>query len=244
MWWGAPRAHLVFFDRCDCTVHGAAPCAFGSSWKLESENSTVFYLRAFGCLLGLNMAMAPGMPLFTRARALGGLAAKQYKVECTQKEGRGEYELLMSAVSKVLESAPERKCSPRGWCDLNVAELSKGTEDRNAAARMFVRTRDDEAKRVYTIARQKLKKIKTSLKNEWLMEQLKQCNDSILPGRKDHKSGKSMWALGKKLQRGVDKWRAWGGKMSGMLMVSWALPQKKMSRTSKLFTRTCSVLKS
>lgn len=50
------------------------------------------------------------------------------------------------------------------------------------------------------------------MKNEWLLEQLQQCNESILPGGKDHKSGKAMWALGKKLQRGVDKWRAWGGK--------------------------------
>jgi hypothetical protein len=143
---------------------------------------------------------------------LGGLAAQQHRVECAHEEGRSEYELLMSAVSKVLESAPERKRSPRGWCDLNVAELPKGIEVRNAAARMFVRTRDDETKRVYTIARQKLKKIKTRLKNEWLMEQLKQCNDSILPSGKDRKSGKATWALGKKLQRSVDKWRDWGGK--------------------------------
>lgn len=130
---------------------------------------------------------------------LGEMAAQQYKNARAKKEGRSEYDVLMCAASSVLEMVPERKRSPRGWCDLNVAALSMGIEERNAAARKHVRTKDAETKRIYTIVRQKLKKIKMRLKNEWLLEQLQQCNESMLPGGKDHKSGKAMWTLGKKL---------------------------------------------
>ena len=69
---------------------------------------------------------------------LGEMAAKQYKNARAKKEGRSEYDMLMCAVSSVLEMAPERKRSPRGWCDLNVAAFSMGIEERNAAARKCV----------------------------------------------------------------------------------------------------------
>ena len=119
---------------------------------------------------------------------LGTLAAEQYGMQLHDGKDKSEYDMLMGAVETVLANAPERKRAPRGWCDLNVEVLCCGIEMRNTAARNYVKTRTDETKRVYTIARQKLKKIKTRLKNEWLLLQLQQCNDSILPGGWDRKS--------------------------------------------------------
>jgi hypothetical protein len=86
--------------------------------------------------------------------------------------------------------------------------LKCGTRQREIMSRLAQMKRNVCAQ----ISRQKLKKIKTRLKNEWLLQQLQQCNDSILPGGRDRKSAKAMWALGEKLQRGVDKWRPWSGK--------------------------------
>jgi hypothetical protein len=119
---------------------------------------------------------------------LGTLAAEQHGMQLHDGKGKSEHDVLMGAVETVLANALERKRAPRGWCDLNVEVLCCGIEMRNTAARNYVKTRTDKTKRVYTIARQKLKKIKTRLKNEWLLLQLQQCNDSILPGGWDRKS--------------------------------------------------------
>jgi hypothetical protein len=84
---------------------------------------------------------------------------------------------------------------------------ARSIEEGNVAANAHMQTRTDETKSMYRMARQQLKKTKKDLKNTWLLDQLKQCNDPMLPGGKDKKSGKAMWTLAQKPQRGVGKWR-------------------------------------
>jgi hypothetical protein len=119
------------------------------------------------------------------------------------------FEHLMAAVNAVVETTPVQKREQQGWCDLNFACLNEAVETRNAAARECARTKTEEARLLLKKERDCLKKLKKKAKNEWMLEQLKTCDETVLPGKGDRKNPHALWKLASKLQRGLDKWKSW-----------------------------------
>jgi hypothetical protein len=128
--------------------------------------------------------------------------AKEY--ESRLREGGSKYEHLMAAVTEIVDKLPNKKRSIRGWCDTNLDLLNAEIETRNAAARNYASTKTEEARLVLKVVRARLKKLKKLAKNKWMMQQLHECNESVLPGKGDRKNPHALWKLATKLQRGVD----------------------------------------
>jgi hypothetical protein len=121
-----------------------------------------------------------------------------------------EHGKLMAAVMDVLEAIPLKKCDTKGWCDLNLTCcLTEAVGLRNAAARAHARTKTEEAKLVLRRERQRLKKLKRAAKNEWMLQEFKACNETVLPGKGDRKNPYALWKLATKLKNGLDKWKKW-----------------------------------
>ena len=129
------------------------------------------------------------------------------------KNGGDTHANLMAAVTAVVDELPNKKRTTQGWCDVNMDLLNAEIEERNSAARTYAKTKTAEAKRVLQLARAKLKKLKIVAKNEWMLQQLQECNESVLPGKGDRKNPYALWKMATKLQRGLDKWKSWDDSM-------------------------------
>ena len=123
--------------------------------------------------------------------------------------GENEHGTLLAAVQKVLMEIPFKRRERTGWCDVNETCLNDAIEKRNVAARAYAKTKTEEARLELKRERHTLKKLKRVAKNKWMMEQLKDCNNSVLPGRKDRKNPYALWKLATRLKNGLDKWRTW-----------------------------------
>ena len=115
----------------------------------------------------------------------------------------------MAAVLDVLEAIPLKKRDTKGWCDLNLTCLTEAVGRRNAAARAHAKTKTEEAKLLLRRERQRLKKLKRAAKNEWMLQELKAYNETVLPGKGDRKNPYALWKLATKLKNGLDKWKKW-----------------------------------
>ena len=133
--------------------------------------------------------------------------ARQYE-EKRKEKGDG-FEHLMAAVMAVVETIPVQKRDKQGWCDLNFAGLNDAVDARNRAAKEYAKTKTEEARLMLKSERDALKKLKKRAKNEWMLAQLRTCNESVLPGKGDRKNPYALWKLASKLQRGLDKWKSW-----------------------------------
>ena len=122
-----------------------------------------------------------------------------------------EHEKLMAAEMDVLEATPLKKRDTKGWCDLNLACLTEAVGLRNAAAGACAKTKTEEAKLLLRRERQRLKKLKRAAKNEWMTQELKAYNETVLPGKGDRKNPCALWKLATKLKNGLDKWKKWDG---------------------------------
>ena len=119
----------------------------------------------------------------------------------------------MAAVTEIVDKLPNKKRSIRGWCDTNLDLLNAEIETRNEAARNYASTKTEEARLVLKVVRARLKTLKKLAKNNWMMQQLHECNESVLPGKGDRKNPHALWELATKLQRGADKWKSWDDSM-------------------------------
>ena len=133
--------------------------------------------------------------------------------ECRLKDGGSRHEHLMAAASAIVDKLPKKTRTIRGWCDTNMELLNAEVEIRNAAARTYATTKTEEARLLLKLVRARLKKLKKMAKNKWMLEQLSECNESVLPGKGDRKNPYALWKLATKLQRGIDKWRSWDDSM-------------------------------
>ena len=124
-------------------------------------------------------------------------------------EKGSHYDRLMSAVETVTSTLPLKKPKNVGWCEVNSTELMKAIEERNKACKTYASFKTEETKLALTKCRHSLKKLKKQLKNEWLLEQLQECNESVLPGGKDQKNAYAIWKLAEKMKRGVNKWKGY-----------------------------------
>ena len=127
--------------------------------------------------------------------------ARQYE-EKRKEKGDG-FEHLMAAVMAVVETIPVQKRDKQGWCDLDFAGLNDAVDARNNAARECAKTKTEEARLRLKKERGCLKKLKKKAKNEWMLEKLKTCNETVLPGKGDRKNPCALWKLASKLQRGL-----------------------------------------
>jgi hypothetical protein len=131
----------------------------------------------------------------------------KYKVP--QDENGNEYNKLMTAVQSVLQNIPPAKRKKAGWCDTNQHQLQSSIHERDAACLIFAQTKTEEAKVHLHNVRSILKKKKQKAKNDWILQQLGQCNESVLPALGDRKNPYAIWKLATKLNNGLDKWRTW-----------------------------------
>ena len=120
-----------------------------------------------------------------------------------------QHERLLNAVTNTIDMLPNQIKRKAGWCDLNCEILQECVRQRNEAAQQYARDKSSESHIELKRTRQVLKKAKKVAKNKWLLEQLRDCNRSVLPGGKDQKRQGALWSLTTKLQRGVDKWKPW-----------------------------------
>jgi hypothetical protein len=51
--------------------------------------------------------------------------------------------------------------------------------------------------------------LKRAAKNEWVLQELKACNETVLPGKGDRKNPCALWKLATKLKNGLGKWKKW-----------------------------------
>ena len=142
----------------------------------------------------------------TRLRSVNKVK-KEYEHNIQHEED--DYKRIKAAVEIVIEKLPTKEKVKSGWCDLNFSYIANAVEERNAASRAHANTKTTEAKETLTKTRKLLKKLKVKAKNEWMLKEISISNESVLPGRGDRKSEKSMWRLAQRLQNGLDKWRTW-----------------------------------
>ena len=124
-------------------------------------------------------------------------------------ENTDEHSRLTTAIVNVINELPDKPRKKAGWCDLNFKDIATAVEERNEAAKDYATSKTLLAKDTLKRKRSVLKKIKIQAKNEWILNEIRDSNNSVLPGRGDRKSPASMWSLAHKLENGLDKWRRW-----------------------------------
>ena len=120
-----------------------------------------------------------------------------------------EHNKLLTSVQKVLNTIEPTKKKKAGWCDVNLEGLQETIATRDAACLLFAKTKTDSAKTNLRLARKELKKQKMKAKNRWILRQMRDCNESVLPVRGDRKNPYAIWKLASKIDNGLDKWKSW-----------------------------------